>query len=378
MKQIMVIISFSFIIACAPGDVDRKKAELEDYRKKVEEYNEKIESLEAELEGENATAPEITAVPVEIKKMLPEVLSRYFEVIGVMEAIKDASLSPEINGQIQQVLVERGARVKKGELLIKLNTELTEKSIEEVKTNLQLASLIYEKQQELWEQNIGSELQFLEAKNAKESLEARLATLEKQLEMANITAPFSGIIEDINVKEGELASPGMQLLRLVNLSVMRISARVSEAYISSVHDGDLVQIRVEAYPDLRIKGKISRLGEVIDQQTRTFTLEVELDNPGERLKPNMLTSIRIQDYEDKNALVVPSIILKQDFNGTFLFCASHSEGSSKARKVYVESGITVQDMTKINKGLAPEDLVITKGYNLVGDGTPVRIVNSNI
>jgi RND family efflux transporter MFP subunit len=271
--------------------------------------------------------------------------------------------------------VERGARVKKGELLIKLNTDVTEKSIEEVQTNLELVSLLYEKQKELWEQNIGSELQYLEAKNAMESIEARLATLEKQLEMANITAPFSGIVEDIIVKEGEIASPGMQLLRLINLSVMRISARVSEAYISNVHSGSLVQIRVDAYPDLKISAQISRLGEVIDQQTRTFTLEVELDNQGEKLKPNMLTSVRIQDYEDKNALVVPSIILKQDFNGTFLFCVSEAEGSSKARKVYVESGITVQDITRIESGLGPKDLVITKGYNLVGDGTPVRIVN---
>ncbi len=234
MKQLAIIISLSFIISCSPGGVDSKKAELEDYRKKVEEYNDKIAALEAELEGESTTASEITAVPVEIKKMAPEVLSRYFEVTGVMEAIRDANLSPEINGQIQEVYIQRGARVKRGQLLIKLSTEVTEKNIEEVKTNLQLAALLYEKQKDLWEQNIGSELQFLEAKNAMESLEARLATLEKQLEMASITAPFSGIIEDIMVKEGELASPGMPLLRLVNLSVMRVSARVSEAYISSV------------------------------------------------------------------------------------------------------------------------------------------------
>lgn len=357
MKQFAILLSLSLIISCSPGGGDRKKADSE-----------------GEVKGENTTAAEITAVPVEVKKISPEVFSRYFEVTGVMEAIKDANLSPEINGQIQEVLVQRGAWVKKGELLIKLNTDVTEMNIEEVKTNLQLASLIYEKQKELWEQNIGSELQFLEAKNSMESLEARLATLEKQLEMASITAPFSGIIEDIMVKDGELASPGMPMLRLVNLSVMRVSARVSEAYISSVRTGEVVQISVEAYPDMMVEAPITRLGEVIDPQTRTFILEVEMDNPGGKLKPNMLTSVRIRDFEDKNALVVPSIVLKQDFEGTFLFCVSNEEGSSIARKVYVESGMTVQDLTMINQGLAPADLVITKGYNLVGDGTPVRIV----
>jgi len=375
MKQILVLISLSLLIACKPGGADSKKAELEDYRKKVEEYNDKIVVLEAELEAVQIEPEESTALPVEVKKMIPETLSRYFQVTGVMEALKDAILSPEINGQIQQVNIQRGAWVKKGDLLIKLSTEVTEKNIEELKTNLNLASRIYEKQKGLWEQNVGSELQYLEAKNGVESLEARLATLEKQLEMASITAPFSGIIEDIMVKEGEMAAPGMQLLRLVNLSVMRVAARVSEAYLGSVHAGDLVQIRVDSYPDWLIEAKVTRLGQVIDQQTRTFTLEVELDNPGSKLKPNMLTSVRIRDYENKDALVVPSIVLKQDFNGTFLFSVPEGEGPSKARKVYVESGITVQDQTMIVSGILPEDLVITKGYNLVGDGSLVRIVN---
>lgn len=375
MKQLALIISLSLLVACSPGGVDEKKAELEDYQKKVKEYNEKIELLEAELEAEQSEPAELTALPVEVKKIIPETLSRYFQVTGVMEALKDAILSPEINGQIQQVNIQRGAWVKKGDLLIKLSTEVTEKNIEELKTNLNLASHIYEKQKGLWEQNVGSELQYLEAENGVESLEARLATLEKQLEMASIRAPFSGIIEDILVKEGEMAAPGMQLLRLVNLSVMRVAARVSEAYIGSVHAGDLVQIGVDSYPDRLIEARVTRLGQVIDQQTRTFTLEVELDNPGSKLKPNMLTSVRIRDYENKNALVVPSIVLKQDFNGTFLFSVPEGEGPAKARKVYVESGITVQDQTMIVSGILPEDLVITKGYNLVGDGSLVRIVN---
>lgn len=375
MKQLALIISLSLLVACSPGGVDGKKAELEGYQKKVKEYNEKIELLEAELEAEQSEPAELTALPVEVKKIIPETLSRYFQVTGVMEALKDAILSPEINGQIQQVNIQRGAWVKKGDLLIKLSTEVTEKNIEELKTNLNLARHIYEKQKGLWEQNVGSELQYLEAENGVESLEARLATLEKQLEMASIRAPFSGIIEDILVKEGEMAAPGMQLLRLVNLSVMRVAARVSEAYIGSVHAGDLVQIGVDSYPDRLIEARVTRLGQVIDQQTRTFTLEVELDNPGSKLKPNMLTSVRIRDYENKNALVVPSIVLKQDFNGTFLFSVPEGEGPAKARKVYVESGITVQDQTMIVSGILPEDLVITKGYNLVGDGSLVSIVN---
>ncbi len=181
--------------------------------------------------------------------MIPEQFSRYFEVSGAIEALEDAYLSAELNGQIQEVRVQRGERVKKGDTIIKLNTDVTEKSIDEVKTSLQLARRIYGKQQELWDQNIGSEIQYLEAKNNMESLEARLATLEKQLAMSYVTSPFSGIIDDIMLKTGELASPGIPLVHLLGLKNMRVSAEVSEAYLNHINKGDLVALRFPNYPD---------------------------------------------------------------------------------------------------------------------------------
>lgn len=378
MKQIAVIISFSLLVACGTEGPGAKKAELDSYRQKVEEYNQRIAELEAELEAEpeneNANPESMTLLPVEVKEISPELFSRYFEVTGVMEALQDAYISPEINGQIQYIAVQPGSRVKKGDLLLKLNTDVTEKSMEEVKTSLDLAKRIFNKQEELWEQNIGSELQYLEAKNAMESLEARLATLQKQLDMAHVSAPFSGIIDDIAVKEGELASPGIPLVHLVNLSSMRVSANVSEAYLSSVSKGDQIELRFPAYPDIVMKAGVTRLGEVIDPQTRTFTLEVELKNAGEKLKPNMLTSVRIQDFSSDNALVVPSAILRKDFNGTFLFKVFEEDGRSKAQKVYVKRGITVQDLAMITEGLSAGDLVITKGFNLVSEGIHLRVV----
>jgi membrane fusion protein (multidrug efflux system) len=375
MKQIAVIISLSLLVACGPEGSSAKKAELDSYRQKVEEYNQKIADLEAELENQNDDSEAVALLPVEIKEMTPEFFARYFEVTGVIEALKDAYISPEINGQIQKVSVQRGSRVKKGDLILKLNSDVIEKSVDEIETSLELAKRIFSKQEELWEQNIGSELQYLEAKNAMQSLQARLATLEKQMEMAHVSAPFSGIIDDIMVKEGELASPGNPLVHLVNLSNMRVSANISEAYLSSLSKGDLVELRFPAYPEDLLKVGVTRLGEVIDPQTRTFTLEVELKNPREKLKPNMLTSVRVQDYKNNSSLVVPSNILRQDFNGTFLFRISDENGSSKAQKVYVKRGITVQDQTMITEGLSAGDLVITKGFNLVSEGTPVRIIN---
>lgn len=265
--------------------------------------------------------------------------------------------------------------MKRGALLAKMNTDLTEKSVAEIKTSLELAQRIFDKQEELWQQQIGSEIQYLEAKNAVQSLEARLATLEEQLAMAHIRAPFNGIIDDIMVKAGELAAPGAPVVHLVNLSVMRVSARVSEAYLTSVKKGDWIELRFPTYPGDMLKARVSRLGEVIDPKTRTFMLEVELNNPGEKLKPNMLTSVRIEDFTDSEAQVVPSSILRQDFNGTFLFRVNTEDGNPKAQKIYVETGITVQDKTQIKEGLSLGDLVITKGFNLVSEGTPVKIMN---
>jgi len=318
--------------------------------------------------GQSAQEP----LAVEVLEMEPRKFSRQFEVTGTMEAIRDAFISPEINGQIKQISVGRGQRVDRGELLIRLNTDVTEKNMAEVKTNLELAARLFEKQEELWQQQIGSEVQYLEARHGKESLESRLATLEQQIELAHIRAPFPGIVEDILVREGELAAPGMQLLRLVNLELMRVSARISEAYLNSVQEGDPVELRFPAYTGEVFTERINRLGKVIDPQTRTFVMEVILSNMNERLKPNMLTSVMVTDFTEAHALVVPSVILKQDFDGTFLFRAK----GTHAEKVYVETGITVQDETLITGGLEQGDRVIVRGYNLTSDGAPVRIVNN--
>lgn len=376
MKRVIIlpVIVFTILLSsCRPAPAD-KSAELAEYRKLVKEYTEKIKALESEMDSIPSAGEEKRTTSVEVKMMKPESFSSFFEAKGSVEAVRDAYISPETSGQIKTINVKRGSRVKKGQLLMKLNTDITSNSITEVKTSLELATKLFEKQEQLWEKEIGSEIQFLEAKNAKESLEARLATLESQREMAYIRAPFSGIVDDILVKSGELASPGMRLLRLVNLDDMRISAEVSEAFLANVELGDKVTIRFPSLPDMDLEAPVSRVGTVIDPITRTFPVEILIDNKNEKIKPNMLASVMIQDYDDPDALIVPSIILKDDFNGTFLFKVAKEGERSVARKVYVETGKTVQDKTKIIKGIEENDLVIITGYNLISDGEALSIM----
>lgn len=376
MKKIIFPIIALITLSCASPETSDKKTQLEEYKQLVKEYSMKIETLESEIsvaEENPANAEDMTVVRV--REIIPEELSSFFSSTGKVEAIHDAYISPEVNGQISKILVSQGDNVRKGDLLIKLNTDLIERNIEEVKTGLDLAVKLYEKQKQLWEKEIGSEIQFLEARNRMESQQARLATLETQLALSKITAPFDGIVDDIMVKQGELASPGTRLLRLVNLDDMKITARVSESFIGSILENDPVGISFPTYPGWVIERPISRIGTVIDPDTRTFEVEVLLKNSDGKLRPNMISSLRIQDYSDPDALLVPSIILKQDFSGTFLFKATGKSGHRIAEKIYVETGKSVNDVTKITGGIAEGDLVIVEGYNLVSNGERVKIVD---
>ncbi len=376
MKNLLIIAIAFTVVSCAPQGQKDLEAEISEYQQLVEEYNQKISELEQQLEqSPRQDTGDVRKVVVKVSKMAPESFSSYFESTGTVEALQDAFISPEVNGQIQSILVKRGQQVRKGTLLIRLKTEVTQSNIDEVKTSLELASKVFEKQKQLWEQEIGSEIQYLEAKNNKESLEARLGTLESQLEMASIRAPFTGVVDDIMVKTGELASPGMRLLRLVNLDEIRITANVSESFLGKVSEGEMATLRFASLPEVQLERPIHRTGMIIDPVTRTFTVEVLVDNENHLLKPNMLSSLKIQDFSTDDALLVPSIILKEDFNGTFLFRINDTSEPLTAEKVYVKTGKTVQDVSRIVEGIQAGDRVIVAGYNLVSDGAPVRIID---
>jgi membrane fusion protein, multidrug efflux system len=361
--------------SCGSQKSEDKQAELQKYRELAQEYSKKIETLEKEIASSTVETKKDQLTPVRTLHVLPTEFSSFFTATGTVEAVEDVFISPEVNGQISAIPVKRGDQVKKGDLLIRLNTDIIQRNIEEIRTSLELAKKVFEKQEQLWEKNIGSELQYLEAKNGKQSLEARLATLQSQLDLSYIRAPFDGIIDDIMVKTGEMASPGIRLVRLVNLSEMRIIARVSESFLSSIKRGDSVELGFPSYPELSIQSSIARIGTVIDPVTRTFPVEVFVGNPGSLLKPNMISSVRIREYSDPGALTVPSIILKQDFNGTFLFRVRSNGATEVAEKVYVQTGRTVQDITKISEGINEGDRVIIAGYNIVSDGEAVSVIN---
>ena len=375
MKKIMFLLLIIIFTACQSNDSPEEiKDKILGYKNDISELNHKIDKLEEELNKYSNDNESEHKISVSVLKLDYQKFNHFLEASGSVESINEAFISPEINGQIKKIYVTEGERVKKGDLLTKINTIITEKTINEVKTSLELTTTIYKKQEQLWKKKIGSELQFLEAKNNKESLESKLSTLNAQLEMALVKSPINGIVDEIFQKEGELGMPGIQLMQIVNLDKLYINIDVSEAYLANINKGDMVTLEFPAYPEIKMEVPIHRIGNVVKPENRTFTVQLKINNRGEKLKPNILSIIKINDFSTDSALVVPSIIIKQDFNGSYVYVAEKQSENMIAKKVYVKTGISDGSNTMITEGLNPGQMVITKGYNLVKNGVEIKLI----
>ncbi|MCF8348367.1 MAG: efflux RND transporter periplasmic adaptor subunit [Bacteroidales bacterium] len=313
-------------------------------------------------------------VPVSLTTLKPTAFSHYFVATGELESVDEAFISAEVAGLIVDIYVKDGDKVKRDQVLAKLNTDVIESNILEVQSQLELAETIFAKQTTLWEQNIGSERQYLEAKNSFEGLQNRLATLKVQYDLHLIKSPINGVVEEVFMQKGEIASPGMRFMYVVNIEQLLVKAQVSEAYLAVIKKGDKVLVSFPSLPGVSLQREISRTGNVINKQNRTFTVEIELDNPDWKLKPNMIANIEINDYFKADALVVPSILIRKDLNGSYLYVAVDKNGEKVAQKQYVETGRSFKDETEILKGLNLNSVVITNGYNNVSDGAVLNVI----
>ena len=373
-KLFSLLLSIGILFtACSSNEIEEKKAELQEKKAELAILKADIKTLEKELK---TLAPETAekGTAVYALALAPEEFSHSFEVNASLEAIESALVSPEMNGQIIEILVKEGDKVERGQLLARLNTRVLESSIKELEVGLDLANQVYNRQEKLWDQKIGSEMDFLRAKNAKESLEAKLNTLNAQVEMANITSPINGIVDQVAMKEGEMAMPGMMMMQVVNLNAFYLQADVAEVHLASLQVGDPVEIYFPSFPKLNKKSKIYRIGQVINPENRSFLAEVKLQNPNGFLKPNMLALTRFIDFYQKDALVVPTAIIKNDFKGSYLYIINQKENGFFAQKVYVETGYTMADKTHIKSGLDFGQKIITEGYNKVVDGSKLVIL----
>ncbi|MDX1628200.1 MAG: efflux RND transporter periplasmic adaptor subunit [Fulvivirga sp.] len=382
MKNIIVYtFLLTFLLASCGESLEKKKETLKELKSQAKEIDNQIAQLENEIAQmdttfspkakANGNAILVATAPVEMKDFIHKI-----EVRGSVASKKNVLISSEIGGKIQSVRVDEGERVRKGQVLVMLDADVIRNNIEELKTSLELAEAVYKRQANLWEKNIGTEIQYLEAKNKKESLERRLATAKSQLDQAIITAPFTGTVDQIPAKEGELASPGMPLIRMVNDQAMHVEADISERYIGNFKKGDVVELYFPVQ-EKRFTSKISFVSEVINNENRTFAIEVELPQLDFKAKPNQVVILKLTDYQADEAVVVPTEIILSDNEGKFLYTITEEGEKKLAKKRRVEAGSTYDGKTEIRKGLSASDKIITEGYRNVTDGVLVEIAEKN-
>ena len=371
MNRFLFVGLIALLTACSATSNDEKKEkeeELKTYKKELNDLKKKIAKLEEELSvGADDAAVSVVASPIEYR-----LYEHFVDVTGSVQADKNIIVSPESPGKIVSIDVKEGDKVKKGQILARLNTDMIERNLDEVKINLELATTTFERQTNLWKQNIGSEMEYLQAKSQKEGLEHKLEALEAQLDMAHVRAPINGIVDDIIQKQGEMAGPSMPFARLVNIDQVYITADISETYLQKIKAGDEVEL---SFPVLntQINAKIFRTSSVIDPDSRTFRARINLNNKSGDIKPNMLAVLKLRTFTQENAIVVPSILVKKDFSGEFVFIATEKDGQMMAKKQYIKSGIKDNNNTLVTEGLNVSDQLITKGFAQVVDGSPISL-----
>jgi len=373
MKKVfyILIVTVFMLGACSKPTTNQEdiKKQISDYKKQISEINAKITELEAQITDSTANSNGLNIKVLTIEKQNFE---HFFEAAGTVEAVNDAFISPQFSGQIQNIYVEEGQRVTKGQLLAELNSSVLKSSVVEIQNGLDLATILFDKQAELWKQNIGSEMQYLQAKSTKEGLEKSLATLNSQLELTKVKAPFAGIVDEIYQKEGELGVPGVRMLQLVNLGELYVNADVSESYLSKINVKDSVLLTFPSYPDIKVYTTVYQKGNTVQAANRTFNVKVKLNNTNELIKPNLMATIYLKDYETDDAILVPTVVINKDVNGQFLYVTELDNGETIARKKYITIGQSNNENTQVLSGLEIGDQVITDGFNLVKDGSVVK------
>lgn len=365
------------VVACGPqkSELDKKKEELKSLKAGLTDMNLKIRSLEEEiarLDTSKASFEKVKSVVV--TPLAPSVFRHFVSVQGMLEADENLMVTSKMPGMITTVKVKEGDFVQKGQLLCVLDDDILQKSMEEAKTGLAQVNVLYEKQKALWDQKIGTEFQYLNLKNQKEQIEKKIETLKSQMENAYVTAPFSGVIDEVMAKTGTMANPGFPLFQLVNTNSVKAVAKVPDSYVSYVKNGDMVNLQ---FPDLNktIQARVNYVGRIVDPLSRTFRIEVEIPGGSGELKPNLLTLIQINDKTSNAALVIDENLIQPTENGKLVYVAATESGKSVASQRIVTTGLSYNGKVEILSGLQAGEALITTGYQDLSDKQLLRIQN---
>jgi membrane fusion protein (multidrug efflux system) len=370
-KIIILIVSITLFVACSHTKSTDKEAELKALKSQEEELKAKISKMEAEI-GVKDTAKDEKAKLVGVTTMAQQPFNHYIEVQAKVEGDDDISMGPQTPGTVKEVIAHAGDNVKTGQVLAILDDQQLLAGIGEIQSQLDLANTVYDRQKNLWDQKIGSEVQFLQTKTNKESLEKRLAAMREQWNMTRIKSPIDGVVDEVDVKVGQAVAPGLQAFRVVNLTALKIRAEVAESYISDVAHGNPAIIY---FPDQNkeVKTTITYSSQVINKLNRTFNVEIKLNASDGQFHPNQVAVLKIIDYSTAKAFVVPIGAIQKSLDGEFVYVAANENNKFIAKRKIISSGMTYGGMTEVKTGLDGGDKVITNGYQNVIEGDPIRL-----
>lgn len=369
----LLALAVMILAACTGGeqkDLAAKKKELSDLKGKEKEISDKIIVLEKEI-AKLDTSMKVQAKTklVGVDTLQPSVFKHYVEVQGAVDAKENVLALQLAPGVVTAIFVNPGDHVRKGQVLFTTDASATETQIATLRTQLNLATTVYDKQARLWKENIGSEVQYLQAKTNKEAAESQLQQLQNAIELTKCKSPIDGVVDEVRVKIGDMAAPSQAMpgVRVVNNSSLVIKAKLSDAQIGLLSVGDLVKVD---FPDINktIESRVSFVGQVVDKASRTFNVEVKLDNKDSNYKSNMIAKLLINDDVEKNVITVPTNTIQQNEKGqSYVLVADNGI----AAKRIIETGNSYDGTTVVTKGLTQGDKVITFGYSEVVDGQKI-------
>jgi membrane fusion protein (multidrug efflux system) len=367
-----LIASSLLLASCGGGDKD-PSAQLAKLKADQAATQAKIAELEAKT-GSAKTAEANAAVPVSVIKVAPQNFAGYLEVQGRVDFDQNATVGSRAAGTLTSVRVQRGDRVGKGQILATVDASILDANIAELRTRMELAKTVYDKQAGLWKQQIGTEVQYLQAKNNYEALQRNLSTLNQQKALYNVVAPYAGVVDNVLPKLGETVAPGAPVVQLNSGQGGKVLADVSEAYAGSIKAGDKALVTLPDMGKEEIESTVRTVSRTISATSRTFTVELRLPgNVASKLRPNMVATVRIKNYGNASATVLPVDLIQHDEENAYVLIVSQDKGKAVVQKRVIKTGQTYNGKQEVLSGLKTGDEVISAGYQNLNEGQTVKI-----
>lgn len=365
-KLIYLSTALAFLAACSPKPKD-KKAELADLKKQQAELTDKIAKLQDQVGGGDST--KVTDVSTVMVKQGG--FTNFVQIQGSIDAQENVTAYPQAGGAITAIYVKVGDHVSKGQTIVQLDNSVMRQNIAQVQAQADLSKTIFDRQKNLWDQKIGTEVQYLQAKATMDANNRQVASLRQQADLYRIVSPINGTIDQMDLKLGQLLSPQNPVgIRIVNADVLKVKANVPESYSGRINQGDMVNVVVPDAND-SLMAKVTFAAKVIDAGSRSFAIEVKL--PARKtLRPNMTVVLKVADYSNSKAISVPVNDVQRSENGNFVFVNENNT----AKKVAVTIGATSNGMTEIKSGLKGGEQLVDQGASEVEDGDKIKVVQA--